>query len=830
MLQAESGTVLEGLEPADNVDLIQIIQEYEDYFELRFGKPPRLIKKSKTGMEVGASNRNGRGVGMGFSGGPLTLTAMTNQREKKKGKGGGDETTGVGPGARNSLRLPDLSSCGASASNAKNQQGGKEKRAKGCKLEPDDTTETDANLLQVSACPPVPRVAGGGGLEDSSGGAEGPQIVLKNKRERGDGTEENQNHPTNQASRSPMPPQADQQQQQGPLPFPVGAELPNDSRLLRPFPVLDVLGNDPDYRDLVPAISREIVMENPGVKWDDIVGLDRAKELLKEAVVMPHKYPKLFTGLLAPWRGVLLFGPPEKLVRVLFELARFHRPSTIFIDEMDSLMSQRGGRDAEHEGSRRMKTELLVQMDGVCRDTGRGKGGNEGVFLLAASNLPWDLDAAVLRRFEKRVSQSILADLPDERARTKMVDHFFSQSPVPVSSDDHQADTNSIQQNKHEQEKHQQQQQPRAHVSIGVGPGDSPEARKSPLTPLSLTLPQKDEEKKEEGDTTESEEPAPRASFSQRVALQCPGFSGADVRMLCKEAAMRPLRRLIAKVESASSPESLRPEDIPPELSSTFANSSNVVERAAARKGGGLGGFTSGAQERARERKGVPPRHTEARVTRNRQKEKPAPCSDDTVEGEKEEAFDIQDKEKIIPNDGKEATQSERRPKIRPRAVIRFPAPPAAFAASVSVPSSDGCTVSTQASTEVAVPSEGGEEELRSRSEDHTEVSEHLENQRREKGRKEKLAAAEVAPEVQIDARHTEEKSWVRGEGTEPSGHEAQSGVQPRLSEEKEEEKPGLGAGCVVWEDVEAALRVVRPSSTIPNKKYLKWRDAFGSQ
>ncbi len=85
-------------------------------------------------------------------------------------------------------------------------------------------------------------------------------------------------------------------------------------------------------------------------------------------------------------------------MRVLFELARYHAPSTIFVDELESIMGQRSS-EGEHEGSRRMKTEILIQMDGLCRS-------QDLVFILGASNLPWELDIAMLRRLEKRVGWS----------------------------------------------------------------------------------------------------------------------------------------------------------------------------------------------------------------------------------------------------------------------------------------------------------------------------------------------------------------------------------------------------------------------------------------
>lgn len=205
----------------------------------------------------------------------------------------------------------------------------------------------------------------------------------------------------------------------------------------------------------------EIIEGGQKVEFVDVAGNETAKQALKEMVILPAVRPELFTGLRTPSRGLLLFGPPgngktllaravacecaatffsisaasltskyvgdgEKMVRALFAVARELQPAIIFIDEIDSLLSERS--QSEHEASRRLKTEFLIQFDGL--PTGNLE--NERVVVMAATNRPQELDEAALRRFPKRV----YVTLPDFDTRVALLSSLLQKQNSPLREEE----------------------------------------------------------------------------------------------------------------------------------------------------------------------------------------------------------------------------------------------------------------------------------------------------------------------------------------------------------------------------------------------------------
>ncbi|XP_044493531.1 uncharacterized protein LOC123216929 isoform X2 [Mangifera indica] len=203
-------------------------------------------------------------------------------------------------------------------------------------------------------------------------------------------------------------------------------------------------------------VSAVVPPSEIGVKFDDVGALEDVKKALNELVILPMRRPELFIrgNLLRPCKGILLFGPPgtgktlvakalateaganfisitgssltskwfgdaEKLTKALFSFASKLAPVIIFVDEVDSLLGARGGA-FEHEATRRMRNEFMSAWDGL-----RSKE-SQKILILGATNRPFDLDDAVIRRLPRR----IYVDLPDAKNRLKILNIFLAQEKL----------------------------------------------------------------------------------------------------------------------------------------------------------------------------------------------------------------------------------------------------------------------------------------------------------------------------------------------------------------------------------------------------------------
>ncbi|CAN1778376.1 Outer mitochondrial transmembrane helix translocase [Linum perenne] len=219
----------------------------------------------------------------------------------------------------------------------------------------------------------------------------------------------------------------------------------------------DVLPDNEFEKRIRPEV---IPADEINVTFADIGSLEEIKESLQELVMLPLRRPDLFKGgLLKPCRGILLFGPPgtgktmlakaiareagasfinvsmstitskwfgedEKNVRALFSLAAKVSPTIIFVDEVDSMLGQRT-RVGEHEAMRKIKNEFMTHWDGLATKQG------ERILVLAATNRPFDLDEAIIRRFERR----IMVGLPSVENREMILKTLLSKEKVDEQLD-----------------------------------------------------------------------------------------------------------------------------------------------------------------------------------------------------------------------------------------------------------------------------------------------------------------------------------------------------------------------------------------------------------
>ena len=209
-------------------------------------------------------------------------------------------------------------------------------------------------------------------------------------------------------------------------------------------------------RELSPSAMREVLVESPNVRWDDIGGLANVKQELMEAVEWPLAYPKLFSHMAAtPPKGIMLYGPPgtgktlmakavatesqanfisvkgpeflskwvgesEKAVRETFRKARQAAPTVLFFDEMDSIAPARGGGTSDSHVTERVISQILSEMDGLEA--------LHNVVVIAATNRPDIIDPALLRpgRFDRMVE----IGMPDQEARLEILKIHTKNRPL----------------------------------------------------------------------------------------------------------------------------------------------------------------------------------------------------------------------------------------------------------------------------------------------------------------------------------------------------------------------------------------------------------------
>jgi len=215
------------------------------------------------------------------------------------------------------------------------------------------------------------------------------------------------------------------------------------------------------YKEITPTAMREVYIEVPTVRWNQIGGLEEVKKELREAVEWPMKNPEVFKRMgIRPPKGILLFGPPgcgktllaravateseanfitikgpevfskwvgesEKAIREVFRKGRMAAPAVIFFDEIDSLVPRRGMGYADSGVTERVISQLLTEMDGILA--------LEDIVVIAATNRPDIIDPAILR--PGRFDRLIYVPEPDQKARLEIFKLYTKEMPLAKDVD-----------------------------------------------------------------------------------------------------------------------------------------------------------------------------------------------------------------------------------------------------------------------------------------------------------------------------------------------------------------------------------------------------------
>jgi katanin p60 ATPase-containing subunit A1 len=235
-LENEAGINMKKYCVADNMDLSTILKEYETYYNIKFGKQPKITRKL-TAAEI---------------------PAVQKKQQSRTSRRDSENFSSEGLDLEPFIPLPKI------------------KRNSSVQPLPKDGSAFGSSTSKNTA-PPSTMKRSGSEIKETADdvGIIGTSAPLKKHQEQ----------PLNAQE--------------------VHDETPYDNKLLKPMPGF---GNA-EFRELATIISRDIFMHNPNVHWSDIAGLEDSKRLIKEAVVFPMRYPELFTGILTPWKGLLLYGP-----------------------------------------------------------------------------------------------------------------------------------------------------------------------------------------------------------------------------------------------------------------------------------------------------------------------------------------------------------------------------------------------------------------------------------------------------------------------------------------------------------------------------------------